>query len=84
MLTKFIRAAMQDAMYECLPGHRSYYGEIPGFPGVWANADTLEQCRSELQEVMEDWLTLGIRMGHDIPSVEGLSLATLRDTSCPC
>lgn len=56
MLTEYIRAAMQKAKYEILPDDKSFYGEIPGFKGVWTNTDTLEACREELKEVFEEWI----------------------------
>ena len=74
MLTEYITAAMRIAVYEFLPEDGLYYGEIPGLQGVWANAENLEQCRTELQEVLKDWLLLGIRLGHDIPTIDGISL----------
>ena len=74
MLTEYISAAMRIAVYELLPEDGLYYGEISGLQGVWANAESLDQCRTELQEVLEDWLLLGIRQGHDIPSISGISL----------
>ncbi len=37
---------------------KTYFGEIPGFQGVWASEDTLEECRRVLQEVLEEWLLL--------------------------
>jgi len=74
MLTSYILAAMRLAKYEILEDH-TYYGEIPGFQGVWANADSLEACRDELQSVLEDWLILGLRMGHELPVVAGINLA---------
>ena len=48
---------------------------IAGFQGVWANADSLEACRDDLQSVLEDWLILGLRMGHELPIVAGINLA---------
>ena len=60
-------------MYEIL-SDRSYYGEIPGFEGVFANAPTLEACRDQLQEVLEDWIVLGLRLGHSIPEIDGVHL----------
>jgi len=45
---------MHRATYEILQDDRTYYGEIPGFNGVYANADTLESCRDELEEVLEE------------------------------
>jgi predicted RNase H-like HicB family nuclease len=60
MLTEYINTAMRHARYDILPEGGGYYGEIPGLPGVWANADTLEACREELREVLEDWIALGL------------------------
>ena len=56
MLTNYIRAAMSQARYEILPDDGTFYGEIPGFDGVYANADTLEACCEELNEVWEEWI----------------------------
>jgi len=67
MLTEYIQAAMRRANYEILSDDGTYYGEIPGFQGVWANADTLEGCRQELQEVLEEWIVLGLALGQKLP-----------------
>jgi predicted RNase H-like HicB family nuclease len=75
MLTNYISAAMHKAHYEILEDDGTFYGEIPGFQGVWANAPTLEACRIELQEVLEDWLLLGLRLNHSLPVVDGIDLA---------
>lgn len=74
MLTDYVHAAMRKARYEILDDDGSYYGEIPGFQGVWANAGTLEACRAELQEVLEDWILIGLRLGHPLPVAEGIDL----------
>ena len=74
MLTQYIQAAMQHAIYEIL-SDATYYGEIPGLPGVYANASTLEACRDQLQEVLEGWITLGLRLGHPMPEVDSICLA---------
>jgi len=67
MLTGYIRAAMRKAHYEILPDDGSFYGEIEGFQGVYANADTLEVCRDELEEVLEAWVTLRGAFRLDLP-----------------
>jgi predicted RNase H-like HicB family nuclease len=51
-----------------------FYGEIPGFQGVYANAETLENCRELLQEVLEGWIILGLRLQHELPVVDNLDL----------
>ncbi len=74
MLTAYIEAAMARAQFERLADEGTYYGEIPGFQGVWANAPTPQACRAELQEVLEDWLLVGLRLGHPLPVVNGIDL----------
>jgi len=49
MLTDYMQAALRKARYEILPGDGTFYGEIPGFDSVYANADTLEECRDMLE-----------------------------------
>jgi len=70
---------MHKAVYEIL-SDGTFYGEIPGFQGVYANAATLESCREELQEVLEGWVVLGLQMGHSLPVVEGIDL-TVREAT---
>lgn len=79
MLTEYVRAAMHKATYEIL-SDGTFYGEIPGFQGVYANAVTLESCREELQEVLEGWIILGLQMGHPLPVIEGVEL-TVREAT---
>ena len=73
MLITYIQNAMRLAKYEILEDGQ-FYGEIPGFQGVWAQAENLETCRDELQSALEDWLILGLRMGHKLPVVAGIQL----------
>jgi predicted RNase H-like HicB family nuclease len=74
MLKDYIRAAMNKARYEILPDDRTFYGEIPGFDGVYANADTLEDCRDELEEVLEGWILLRVSLHMPLPSVDSIKL----------
>ncbi len=76
MLTQYIRAAMRHAHYEILSDSGTIFGNIAGLQGVWAEADTLEACRDELQEVLEDWIMLSLRMGHPLPVIDGIDLNT--------
>ena len=66
MLTDYIRAAMARAEYEMLEDG-TYYGEIPGLQGVYANAPKLEACRAEFQSALEDWILFGLANGFTIP-----------------
>jgi predicted RNase H-like HicB family nuclease len=74
MLTQYIQATMRKAKYEILTDDNSYYGEIPGFDGVYAYAKTLEECRNELEEVLEEWIFFKISKNLPLPVVEGLEI----------
>ena len=69
MLTQYLQAAMQKAKYEILENNEGFYGEIPGFEGVWANAKNLEDCRGELADALETWLLFRISRGLKVPNV---------------
>lgn len=75
MLISYIGAAMRRARYEMLSDDGTYYGEIPGFDGVYANADTLEGCRDELAEVLEEWILIRVSRNLPLPSIDGIALA---------
>jgi predicted RNase H-like HicB family nuclease len=47
---------MEHAHYEILPDDGTFYGEIPECAGVYSNAATLEKCRDELEDVLEEWI----------------------------
>lgn len=74
MLAQFIDLAMEMARYEIIEDDRSYWGEIPGFQGVWAKDKSLTGCQRELREALSDWLALRLRMNLEIPEIGPLNL----------
>ena len=75
MLTKYIQAAMHQAKYKILSDDDTFYGEIPGFQGVWANAGTKDACREELAEVLSEWILLRVARNLALPVVDGIELS---------
>jgi len=74
MLLNYIQKAMKKAKYEILADDNSYYGEIPGFQGVISNSKNLEDCRSELEEILEEWIFIRISKNLALPIVDGIEL----------
>ncbi len=74
MLREYMRAAMRKAHYEILQDDHTFYGEIPGLDGVYANAATLEECRDELEEVLEEWVLFRVSRNLELPAVGGVEL----------
>ena len=78
MLMKYIAQVMAKAKYEILQEDSSYYGEIPGFEGVYANAIDLETCRNELEELLEGWLFFRISRNMPVPTVNDMKLKIIK------
>ena len=74
MLIKYIQSALRQAKYEILDDDGSFYGEIPACNGVYANASTLEECREQLEEVLEEWILFRIYRNYPLPIVDGIEL----------
>jgi predicted RNase H-like HicB family nuclease len=79
MLTKYLEAAMRHAHYEILADDGTYYGHIPQCRGVFANSPTLEGCRSELAEVLEDWVLFRIYKNLPLPRIDGIRLTVKKE-----
>jgi predicted RNase H-like HicB family nuclease len=75
MLIEYLQAALRHARYEILPDDGAYYGEIPECNGVYANAATLEDCREELREVLEEWVLFRVHRNLPLPVIDGIELA---------
>jgi predicted RNase H-like HicB family nuclease len=74
MLQSYIDAALKKGEYKKLEDG-TWFGEIPGFQGVWANGNSVEECRQELIEVLEEWLLLKIRDNDKIPDIDGKTIS---------
>ena len=72
-LTAYIEAAMELAEFDKLDDG-SFAAEIPRLPGVIAFGKTLKQCEHELRSVLEDWILVGLRLGHNLPRLAGIDL----------
>ena len=80
MLTEYIQAALKKALYKKLEDN-TWFAEIPGFEGLWANAGTVEECRNELIEVLEEWVLLKIRDADPLPIVEGFTIRVQQEAA---
>ncbi len=74
MLLEYIQATLEKAEYKQLD-NSTWFAEVPDFEGVWANGKTVEECRKELVEVIEDWLLLKLRDGDPVPVVKGIDIS---------
>lgn len=74
MLFQYVQSAMKKAKYEILPNDKTFYGEIPGFKGVYSNAKTLELCREELEQVLEEWILFRVSKNLSLPIIDRIEI----------
>lgn len=73
MLTNYIQHALARAEYDKLEDN-SFVGRIPKCKGVIAFAKSLTQCEAELRSILEDWIIVGLKLGHKLPVLNKLNL----------
>ncbi len=74
MLLNYIQAAMRHAKYEILADDGTFYGAIPECNGVYANTDSLEECREQLVEILEEWILFRVHRNLPLPTIDGIKL----------
>lgn len=72
-LTDYIDAAMSSAVYDKLEDG-SFAGRIPKCKGVVAFAESLKECEDELRSTLEDWIVVGLKLGHRLPVISEINL----------
>lgn len=53
ILFEYIQKASEKAQYKTL-GDGTWFAEILKFQSIWANAKTVEECRHEPMDVLEE------------------------------
>ena len=74
MLTQYIQQALERAHYEIIEDQEPYYAEVTGLEGVWATGKTLEECRRNLAEAIEDWLLFSVAKGLPVPALGSVTI----------
>jgi predicted RNase H-like HicB family nuclease len=73
MLTAYLHEALASATVEKMENGRCF-ASISQFPGVWAEAETPENCREELADVLEEWIILSLKRGDRLPVIGSYDL----------
>ena len=73
VLTDYVSQLMGHALYDKLEDG-SFARRIPQCKGVIAFGATLRQCEDELRSTLEDWILVGLKLGHPLPVVAEIDL----------
>ena len=76
-----VRYALTDYIHEVIALSEieqledgTYVGKIPNCQGVIAFGDTLSECQTQLRSTLEDWILVGLKLGHILPVIAGIDL----------
>ena len=76
-----VRYALTDYIHEVIAFSEieqledgTYVGKIPNCQGVIAFGDTLSECQTQLRSTLEDWILVGLKLGHILPVIAGIDL----------
>lgn|SRR6266540_2441029 len=91
MIRQYLEAALRRARYDKLEDG-TFYAEVPRLRGVIATGQTLEECRNQLAEVVEEWVLVRVARGLSLGMGRGVAarcwrmgnISTLEDSSRKC
>lgn len=73
ILSEYVEQALALATYHKLEDG-SYCGRIVVCKGVIAFAGTRRACEQELRSTLEDWILVGLKLGHPLPVIGNIDL----------
>ena len=73
VLTEYVNQLMARAVYDKLEDG-TFAGRIPQCKGVIAFGTTLRECEDELRSTLEDWILVGLKLGHPLPVIAEIDL----------
>lgn len=79
MISRYVTKASERAEYSLLED-RTFAATVRGLRGVIATGATLEACRRELVEVIEEWVLVRVARGLSVPAL-GKAVVRIRRTS---
>ena len=66
-ITQYIQNLLRKAEYEYDKATESWCASVPDLPGVYAQADTVEETREQLVEVIEDYILISLQEKQALP-----------------
>jgi predicted RNase H-like HicB family nuclease len=70
VISRYVQNALRRARYQELENH-GYCATVSGLRGVVATGRSLEECREQLAEVIEEWVLVRVARGLNVPAMGG-------------
>jgi predicted RNase H-like HicB family nuclease len=75
-LNEYVKQILKTAEYKRDPDLGCVVAIVPALPGCMTQGENFEEARDLLIDAIELWITVGLREGESMPSVNGLELVT--------
>lgn len=71
-IAQYIENFLRRAEYEYDEKTRSWCANVKELPGAYAQANTIEETREQLAEVIEDYILISLQEKHPLPGFKKL------------
>jgi len=72
-ITNYIENLLRKAEYEYDGETKSWCASVKDLPGAYAQADTVEEVREQLAEVIEDYILVSLQEKTPLPGFKQVS-----------
>lgn len=73
IITEYIEKAIEEVTYDKL-SDGTFVGRILECVRVVSFGKTLKEAEEELRYTFEDWILVGLKLGHTLPIIDGINL----------
>jgi predicted RNase H-like HicB family nuclease len=77
MISRYVARALERAQYRLIEDG-TFGATVRGLRGVIATGATLEACRRDLAEVVEEWVLVRVARGLAVPALDGATIRVRR------
>jgi len=71
-IAQYIEKLLRKAEYEYDEKTKTWCANVKNLPGAYAQADTVEEVREQLAEVIEDYILVSLQERHPLPGFKKL------------
>jgi predicted RNase H-like HicB family nuclease len=73
VISRYVEEALRRAGYDKLEDG-TFYGKVRGLRGVLSTGETLEECRNQLADVVEEWVLVRVAKGLSVPRLGKIAI----------
>jgi len=72
---EYVAEVLKNSVYEKGESSNVIIAEAPDLPGCFTQGRNFEEARENLIDAIELWITVGLKKGEEMPTINGVRLA---------